>query len=390
MPPSPPPPRYATLDAWRGVAALAVLGFHAAGATLTPAHRGALLAPLRLLEAWGFLGVQLFFVVSGYCIAAAAASTRGPGATGTFLRRRARRVYPAAWASLAVAAAIGLLVRGLEAAGGSTRRFDPFAAGLHWVSTAALVEPALKTFGVDPDHAVNGPLWSLAYEVQFYLWVAWAWLGRGPRTRAVATVATTVAAVAVRLVPSLRPRGFLLDLWPQFLCGLWVHAHLHAPPRVRRAPRALALVGAVAAWAAAFPLGGAGSPQDAKAGFVCLGFAGLLVALHPLDAALARRGPVRALAAVGERSYSVYLTHLPVVLAVAGVAEAAGAGAGLAAWGVVLAAVAAAAAVACAFHAGVERRFLPRAARAAGPSGGAGPEAGPAAARGAGPVSGAR
>ena len=35
-----------------------------------------------------------------------------------------------------------------------------------------------------------------------------------------------------RVVPSLRPRGFLLDLWPDFLCGLFVHARLTAAPTV--------------------------------------------------------------------------------------------------------------------------------------------------------------
>ncbi|HXN41580.1 MAG TPA: hypothetical protein VN918_07325, partial [Myxococcaceae bacterium] len=54
----PYPRRYASLDAWRGIASLLVLVW----------HRYWLRTPITN----GFwLGVQLFFVISGYCIAAA-------------------------------------------------------------------------------------------------------------------------------------------------------------------------------------------------------------------------------------------------------------------------------------------------------------------------------
>src|SRR5262245_25043487 len=93
--------RFATLDAWRGVACLLVLGFHATMDTVTEQHAGIAYRPLWFVKDWGFLGVQLFFVVSGYCIAVAAAGTTGPSpreARAAFVRRRALRIYPTFWA----------------------------------------------------------------------------------------------------------------------------------------------------------------------------------------------------------------------------------------------------------------------------------------------------
>ena len=62
-----------------------------------------------------YLGVPIFFVISGYCIAASADSSRRKGdSPWTFLKRRFWRIYPPYWASL-----VGLiaLVAVLDAAG---------------------------------------------------------------------------------------------------------------------------------------------------------------------------------------------------------------------------------------------------------------------------------
>lgn len=110
----------------------------------------------------------------------------------------------------------------------------------------------------------------------------------------------------------------------------------------------------------AFRLAGDGFPQDAKTALVCLGFAALLVALHPFDARLAVAAPVRALAWVGERSYSLYLTHYPVVMLVAGLVRPHDLARGPGVFLGVAVMVGAALAVATGFFARVERRFLTR------------------------------
>src|SRR5438874_2158725 len=92
QPPPPLQPRYQSLDAWRGVAALWVAFYH-----LWP-HEG-LLAPLVNP---GWRGVDLFFPISGYCIMAALQSPAN-ATFRQFLHRRWNRIFPPYWASIVVA-----------------------------------------------------------------------------------------------------------------------------------------------------------------------------------------------------------------------------------------------------------------------------------------------
>jgi len=69
--------RYDMLDGWRGLAAFVVLLHH--------------VSPIRL----GAEAVILFFVISGYCITAAAeAALRKGMGFRQFMLRRVRRIYP--------------------------------------------------------------------------------------------------------------------------------------------------------------------------------------------------------------------------------------------------------------------------------------------------------
>src|SRR5690242_5231021 len=96
--------RLRSIDALRGFAALAVVMHHsmqhAVLATANPVVLGAA-AVLRL----GYLGVPLFFVISGFCIHMAAASGR-PLRPLDFWKRRLRRLYPPYLASLLFSMAI--------------------------------------------------------------------------------------------------------------------------------------------------------------------------------------------------------------------------------------------------------------------------------------------
>lgn len=96
-------PPYRMLDAWRGVAALWVVLLHVRLET-TP-------APLYLFSAGGHLGVPMFFVISGYCIASAATrSLNSPRPVRHFLTARVRRIYPPYFLASLVAIALSLLL----------------------------------------------------------------------------------------------------------------------------------------------------------------------------------------------------------------------------------------------------------------------------------------
>src|SRR4051794_6302491 len=95
--------RYQMLDVWRGVVCLLVVLEHAGVALWQMDYHGssAWEGWLRfgLAKSLQFdLGSPLFFVMSGYCIAACLAGARRRGtAPGAFLLRRIWRIFPTYW-----------------------------------------------------------------------------------------------------------------------------------------------------------------------------------------------------------------------------------------------------------------------------------------------------
>jgi peptidoglycan/LPS O-acetylase OafA/YrhL len=94
--------RLISIDALRGAAALAVVFFHATsqarfvGTAGTPRWIG---VPVATVISYGYIGVYLFFVISGFCIhlrwAKAKAAGREPSIDFfAFWKRRIRRLYP--------------------------------------------------------------------------------------------------------------------------------------------------------------------------------------------------------------------------------------------------------------------------------------------------------
>ncbi|MCC7054098.1 MAG: acyltransferase [Gemmatimonadaceae bacterium] len=147
-----PPQRTYGIDLLRGIAAFSVLVFH----YLSRGPRSDWITdvPLRSLEPvarYGFLGVDLFFMVSGYVIFMSAIG-RTPRA---FVASRVARLYPALW----VAATITWLL--------TTWRGDPrFAVTwVDWLWNLTLIPQYVGAEYVD------GAYWSLAVELQFYLMV---------------------------------------------------------------------------------------------------------------------------------------------------------------------------------------------------------------------------
>jgi peptidoglycan/LPS O-acetylase OafA/YrhL len=156
-----PPRRFTELDAYRGLAALAVVVFHASGFV---GHRAGSASPfyadtplevvLQQLNA----GVIWFFVLSGFLIflpfARAAIRQEGAIAPGNFLARRAIRILPLYYFVLLL---IWSCVRGTIE--------DPWRD---------LLLHLTFTHVFDPEHFLwtIGPAWTLGVEVIFYCFVA--------------------------------------------------------------------------------------------------------------------------------------------------------------------------------------------------------------------------
>lgn len=153
------------LDGIRGLAILWVFAFHAnallvGGAADAPGGWGQSLAEK------GMLGVQLFFVLSGFLLARpwmTAAATDAPyPSTGHFFARRARRILPTYWLHLALL--IGLILPALR--GGFAVLGSEVGQTNLWLHIPLLhfLHP-----GSSSSLGLNMALWSLSIEAQFYL-----------------------------------------------------------------------------------------------------------------------------------------------------------------------------------------------------------------------------
>ncbi len=298
--------RYVTLDAWRGVACLGVLVFHSFGG-LGAQPVSMILAPLRATAAYGWFGVDLFFVISGYCIADKLHGMLGAGqSAGRFWANRALRIFPTYWFALAFTLLIGIIAFPFNGVAWS----DVFPVGLKgWAADLFLLHPYL---GAKSSVLVS---WSLVYELGFYALMGVILLPHAGTRWLPAYFGAGMALCFVPLLVALPKWALVLGLWPDFFLGSAVYTTLYARANgVRWAATAAALVivliGALAlAGIAIMPLAGyMGGRRGATAAF-----AALLVLLHPLDRRLAAFRPVRWLGAAGSISYSLYLVHVPVL-----------------------------------------------------------------------------
>src|SRR4051794_27085225 len=119
--------RLQELDLLRFAAAIAVLAYHATGGGTQDWARAGVAHPypsIAPVTHWGYLGVQLFFLISGFVILMSAWN-RTPAA---FAISRFGRLFPAYWFSLLLAVALFLLTRQSVVYGpgqGVLRRFLP-------------------------------------------------------------------------------------------------------------------------------------------------------------------------------------------------------------------------------------------------------------------------
>ncbi|MGW3233498.1 acyltransferase family protein [Kitasatospora sp. NPDC001095] len=307
------------IEGLRGVAVLSVLAFHSAVPGLTG----------------GFVGVDVFFVISGFLITGLLIGR--PLGLWDFAARRARRILPAA-ATVLVATAVagGALLdplRGTDLARDLIASAGQFAnwrfVGLQTDYLAAERDPSpLQHF------------WSLGVENQFYLLWGVVLLGLARRLhgrrRALATTLTTVAVGAASLALCLRwtdssaPLAYFSTgsrLW-EFAAGAC--AALAGPAlaaRTERRPvrwstrwslRTLGWLG-LAAVLAPVVLYDRDTPFPGTAALLpVLGTAAVLLAGHGAPGTLrtadaGRLLATRPLRAVGRLSYAWYLWHWPVL-----------------------------------------------------------------------------
>ena len=231
---------------------------------------------------YGYLGVEIFFVISGFVIPYAMASEgyRFAADARTFFMRRIVRLEPAYLTSVVLA--IALAYASSHTPGFRGRPFD-----IDPVTVAAHVAYLVGIFGKE---WVNPVYWTLAVEFQYYIaMIVFApLLISGVRSRATLFLA---AVFLLSLVPT--DRDLIFVHLPFFALGFV--AFLYHGARMPRFPLIL--------WAMAFSV-------------LCYLNEGVVAAVVGLVAMLLIFVPVPnrvpVLSFLGTISYSLYLVHVPV------------------------------------------------------------------------------
>ncbi len=312
----------------RGVAITMVLIHHLSfSSTLFSA------LPVRLTTPF-YAGVELFFVISGFVVTRSL--IRGNYEPVSFMIRRGFRLYPPILAFLAFGGAVNAIIR--------VSGWPPYAADYLCVSLPRFIEQAAAVLGgylinlVSGTSYMNGAMWSLSVEFQFYAAVAilgiTALALRAPRRVTGYGVVACAAVVYVvcsysRILLTLGARpshGMYLLTWKFDFMALGVllaYVPESAIGRTMRYGRALSigfvLIPVVILSLCRSPFAAPASGPDYLNGAGMLLTAPCYLALVMLavggNVSRALPGAVnRLLFTVGERSYTIYLLHFPVMV----------------------------------------------------------------------------
>ncbi len=264
---------------------------------------------------FGFLGVPIFIVLSGYVLMLPVVQNelRFPRGTRRYLRNRARRILPPYYAALALSLLLILLVPVMQ---------QP--SGTQWDSKVPVTVPDVVShlllvhdFSADWIVKINGPLWSVAVEWHIYFLLPFVLL---PLWRRLGGFMTTAIAFAVTFVLALLDVGTFAHPWLVTLFAAGMLAAEHTV-RGRLSVRTVVLIG-VAACAVMVVVGvvvaGGVLAYFALETVVGIGLAAFLAAVGP---AAARGMTPRAVGLLSSKplvflgliSYSVYLLHSPLL-----------------------------------------------------------------------------
>ena len=301
--------RLPVIDVLRLWAAMGVLLFHASADLAMPKRTmppidlfGRHLDRIPSLFTLGATGVSLFFVISGFCLYLSA--RRKSQSTSDYFINRAARIYPAYLFALVISAVAAWLTEG------------------YWnVWDVAVKALFLQGFVQSYNVTINGALWSMASEVQFYVafpLLALFMMRRGPWISLALAVPICLGfrifvehlpgadVVAGGLVRSTFLSNLLFGRLVEFVAGMAL-ASLdldHRPALRRWSPWAALPLMAFGYLARARDIGWLAEPA------LGLGYAALLGFAVTWLTQTRAQSPF---AVAGRASYSLFLIHVPIL-----------------------------------------------------------------------------
>jgi peptidoglycan/LPS O-acetylase OafA/YrhL len=291
------------IDGLRAVAVLAVLGYH----LKVSAFRG------------GFVGVDVFFVISGYLISAIILKDINSGkfSIATFYERRVRRILPALIGTLLGTSVLAYLfflpgelmdyAKSLLAALFSTSNFY-FWKHSGYFSAPVETKPLIHT-------------WSLAVEEQFYLFLpvflalAHHYFPRKVKLSVIviALVSFLISAVGAFLYPTATFYLAHTRAW-ELLLGVLISLEVF-PEISRPVIRNLAAFAGIALICFAVFAFSSATPFPGIAALApCIGAAMIIVAGESGTSVVGRVLSLKPVAFIGLISYSLYLWHWPIIV----------------------------------------------------------------------------
>jgi exopolysaccharide production protein ExoZ len=286
-----------SVQALRGLAALGVVLYHTSLIMRQPQYGSHSIWP-ETLE-YGKLGVNLFFVLSGFIILKAHIGDAGqPSRLSKYLYRRVVRIYPVYWIFLTLYILAAAVHFG----------FPDFS----WAPGSLLQAYTLLPLNADirlPLHELILPLkvaWTLAYEIEFYLLFVIAIFSA---RLALIVASIWLVAILVQATQAPQPVNGLFSTWNlYFLAGMAV---LWLSDRIPMSVGHGVLAGGLILWCICPMIF---SSRDmvivskvSIAAYFVLAFALILLGSVTLE----RRGFVApvVLQVLGDASYSIYLVH---------------------------------------------------------------------------------
>ncbi len=281
-------------------------------------------------------GVQMFFVISGYCISATAESfIQRRAVVSQYFLRRFWRIYPPYWALFLLMGTAVTLSEHASSHGwipGSLHSAKSPAdlSASQLIGNVTLTETwRFHLFGNERKlfllHA-----WTLCYEEQFYLIVGLILL-LFPQHFFKSVFGVSLISLTLLIATGfdlIDVTGFGVDLlWHPFSLGVLVYYRIQyaTPKNGMLIDCGLFSIAVLALIANFLPWNWTElSYRIIRGTAVSTVFAGLLVALYKWDELLVTKWPLKVLASVGRFSYSLYLVHATIVPVLARILQKAG------------------------------------------------------------------